>query len=174
MESTPRRMWVGRGTAESRASSTRPLDSCGEQLLQVLVELADRAGISAEEHEVPIDRVKGPELGVGNQPPLGLTIGRGEEHIRRHRHDKGLGLDAAQGLPQVAAGMTAHIAASHFQAMHRRSLGSMTRKYAYLKLRTRSSMDGKPRAPRGGWPGRSPCSNRSAFILLRQARVKPS
>src|SRR6202035_3149689 len=67
-----------------------------EQLAQVLVELTNRTGISTEKRKMAIDGLDRPELGIGNQPPLGLAIGRREEHVRRHWHDKGLGFNAAQ------------------------------------------------------------------------------
>jgi hypothetical protein len=69
---------------------------CREQLAQVLVELTNRAGISTEKRKMAIDGLDRPELGIGNQPPLGLAIGRREEHVRRHWHDKGPGFNAAQ------------------------------------------------------------------------------
>jgi hypothetical protein len=77
----------------------RELNFCREQLAQVLVELANCRGISTEERKMAIDGLDRPEFGIRNRPPLGLAIGRREEHIRRHRHDKGLGLDAAQRGP---------------------------------------------------------------------------
>ena len=74
----------------------RELNFCGEQFAQVLIELANCSGISTEKRKMAIDGLDRPELGIGNQPPLCLAIGRREEHIRRHWHDKGLGLNAAQ------------------------------------------------------------------------------
>ena len=74
----------------------RELNFCREQLAQVLVELTNRTRISAEKRKMAIDGLDRPKLGIGNQPPLGLAIGRREEHVRRHWHDKGPGLNAAQ------------------------------------------------------------------------------
>src|SRR5207342_3549571 len=85
--------------------SPRVLSSGRKQRLEVLVELTDRISIGAEQREVPVDGLDRPELGIGNEPPLGLTISRREEHVRRHRHDEGLGFDAAQCRSQVAAGV---------------------------------------------------------------------
>ena len=60
---------------------------------------------------MPIDGLDRPELRIGNEPPLGLAVGRREKHIRRHRHDKRLGFDPAQCRPQVAIGVAANVAA---------------------------------------------------------------
>ena len=43
-----------------------------------------------------------------------MAISRREKHIRRHRHDKGLGFNAAHRSPQVAGGMAADVAALPF------------------------------------------------------------
>jgi hypothetical protein len=55
------------------------LNFCRKQLASMLVELTDRVGIGAEEREVPIDGLDRPELGIGNEPPLGLAISRRED-----------------------------------------------------------------------------------------------
>src|SRR6476659_3073791 len=73
-----------------------------EQLAQMLIELAERIGIRAEQRQMAVDRVDWPELSIGNQSPFGLAIGGWEKHVRRHRHDVGLGFDATQCSPQVA------------------------------------------------------------------------
>jgi hypothetical protein len=95
---------------------------CGEQLAQVLVELTNRAGISTEKRKMAIDDLDQPELGIGNQPPLGLAIGRREEHVRRHWHDKVLALmrpNAARKSPPVWRLTSPRC---HFHAMHSKSL----------------------------------------------------
>jgi class 3 adenylate cyclase len=78
------------------AKLCRELNFCGEQLAQVLVELTNRTRISTEKRKMAIDGLDRPELGIGNQTPLGLAIRRREEHVRRHWHDKGLGFNTAQ------------------------------------------------------------------------------
>ena len=65
-----------------------------QQLAQVSIELRKRTGIGAEEREMAVDGFDRAELGVGNESPLGLAIGRWEEHITRHRHDERLRFNA--------------------------------------------------------------------------------
>src|SRR5215471_12459550 len=82
---------------------------CSKQLTDVLIELIDRTGIGAKECEMPIDSLDRSELGVGNNLPLRLAIGRWKEHVRRHGHDKDLGFNPVQCRPEVAAGVPAHV-----------------------------------------------------------------
>ena len=70
-----------------RKGDVSTLNIYGEQLNQVLIELTDCIGISAEERQMPINGLDRPKLGVRNEPPLSLAISRREKHIRRHRHD---------------------------------------------------------------------------------------
>src|SRR5689334_10409514 len=46
-----------------------------QQVAEVPVDLADRVGIGAEEREMPVDGPDRPELGIGNEAPLGLAVG---------------------------------------------------------------------------------------------------
>ena len=87
-------------TGESGVKEMFTLNIYGEQLNQVLIELTDCIGISAEERQMPINGLDRPKLGVRNEPPLSLAISRREKHIRRHRHDKGLGCDSTQRSPR--------------------------------------------------------------------------
>ena len=59
---------------------------------------------------MPVDSLERPELGIGNEPPLRLAIGRREEHVRRHRHYESLGFNSTQRGPQVPAGVAADVA----------------------------------------------------------------
>jgi hypothetical protein len=67
--------------ALATSPEVRELNFCREQFLQVLIELTYRAGISTEKCKMAIDGLDRPELGIGNQPPLGLTIGWWEKHV---------------------------------------------------------------------------------------------
>ena len=66
----------------SNAFAIEDSDLCRQQLAQVTIKLTDRAWVGAEQCEMPINRLDRPELGIGNEPPFGLTISRRKEHVR--------------------------------------------------------------------------------------------
>jgi len=93
----------------------------------VIVDLLDRARIGAEQARWP-SMVLIVGTGVGNEPPLGLAIGRREEHVRRLGITNVLAVirpSAARKSPPVWRATSPRC---HFQAMHKRSLGSIAAK----------------------------------------------
>jgi len=52
-----------------------------KQLTQVLIDLADRIRVGAEQREMSINGLDRPELRVGDEAPFGLAIRRREKHV---------------------------------------------------------------------------------------------
>ena len=94
----------------------------------MLVELTERVWIGAEQRQMPVDGLDRPELGIGNEPPLGLAIGGGKnmsEDIGMTKVLALMRLNAARKSPPVWRLTSPRC---HFHAMQSRSFGSIALK----------------------------------------------
>lgn len=111
----------------------------------MVVNLFYIGGFQPEQAEVSTDAVNHAEFAIVNEFLFVGAVTHWEKHILAEWHDEGLGGNAPKRGGQVPVGVSADIPRCHFHAIHSRSLGSITPKYACMNPTWKSSVELKPR-----------------------------